>query len=258
MIRRSSIDWTTYLQAFHAARPGIADELLTRSTAGQHSPYEWLARAVAPRASVVLDLACGSGGAARALERPGRTIVGLDIRQSELQLATLRSRAHWICGDALKMPFADASMDAVVSAMGMVMIHPTEALVAEIARVLKPGGLLAFIAPAAAPLSPADLKVVAAISSRLRTKPRFPGKLELTSFKPVLAAHGLRKVEDAHERYRVAVRSRADAELLISSLYLPTISPRRMEAAISYLERRVMTRGEIAVPIPMRRFVAIK
>jgi endonuclease III-like uncharacterized protein len=68
----------------------------------------------------------------------------------------------------------------------------------------------------------------------------------------------MRAVEDARERYRFSIRSRADAELVISALYLPNIRWSRVERAIEYLEDSVKKREVVDVAIPMRRLVAIK
>ena len=74
------------------------------------------------------------------------------------------------------------------------------------------------------------------INGRLRTKPQFPGPVELAGFTKTLALHGLRRVEDNRERYRFPIRSRADAELVMSALYLPNTRWSRVERAIEYLE----------------------
>ena len=97
-----------------------------------------------------------------------------------------------------------------------------------------------------------------AIGPRIRTKPQFPGPVELTGFAKALTAQGMRAVEDARERYRFSVRTRADAELMMSALYLPNTRWSRVERAIEYLEDRLEKREVIDVAIPMRRIVAIK
>jgi len=68
----------------------------------------------------------------------------------------------------------------------------------------------------------------------------------------------MRAVEDARERYRFSIRSRADAELVMSALYLPNTRWSRVESAIEYLEDRVKKQDVVDVAIPMRRLVAIK
>lgn len=252
------VDWHRYLADFHRDRAGIIEAVLSRSVAGDHTPYRWLARAVGGTARTVLDVACGSGPVSRELVSDDRTVIGLDISAAELRLAAERGPGPWVRADGLRLPFADGSVDAVTSSLGLVVITPLEALMAEISRVLRPGGVLAAIAPALRPLSPRDLRILARINTRLRAKPQFPGAVELASFTKTLLAYGLRRVEDQRERYRYTVSSRADAELVMSALYLPSTRWSRVEAAIELLQDRVERKGSVDVTIPMRRVVAIK
>jgi len=252
------VNWRQYLADFHRDRAGIVEAVLSRSVSGDHTPYRWLARAVGGRATTVLDLACGSGPMSRELASSDRTVVGLDVSAAELQLAAERGPGPWVRADGLRLPFRSGSVDAVTSSLGLVVITPLEAVMAEIARVLRPGGVLAAIAPALRPLSPTDLRILARINTRLRAKPQFPGPVELAGFTKTLPEFGLRRVEDQRERFRFTVTSRADAELVMSALYLPQTRWSRVESAIELLQDRVERKGSVAVTIPMRRVVAIK
>lgn len=252
------VNWRQYLADFHRERTGVVESVLSRSVGGDHTPYRWLARAVGGTPGTVLDLACGSGPMSRELAAPDRTVIGLDVSADELALAAARGPGPWVQGDGLRLPFRDGSIDAVTSSIGLVVITPLASVVAEVARVLRPGGVLATIAPAVRPLSPTDLRVLARINARLRAKPQFPGPVELTGITKTLQTYGLRRVEDARERYRFTVASRADAELVMSALYLPVTRWSRVEAAIELLQDRVARRGMVDVTIPMRRVVAIK
>jgi SAM-dependent methyltransferase len=252
------VDWRAYLADFHAERTGVVEAVLSRATAGDHSPYRWLSRAVSESATTVVDLACGSGAMSRELQRPGRTVVGLDISEHELGLAAERGPGPWVRGDGLRLPFRDGSIDVVTSSIGLVVVQPLTTVIQEIARVLRPGGVLAAIAPAIRPLGPRDVRVLMRINTRLRTKPQFPGPVELTGFARTLEHHGLTAVEDARERYCFPIRTRSDAELVMSALYLPQTRWSRVEAAIEYLDDRLQKRELIEVAIPMRRIVAIK
>jgi len=254
----SELNWREYLAAFHAERAGIAEAVLSRALAGDHSPYRWLARAVSQDADLVVDVACGSGPMSRELAQAGRTVVGLDLSANELKLAVERGPGPWVRGDALALPFADESVDVVTSSMGLVVAQPLDRVLSEIARVLRPGGVLAGIAPALRPLGAGDVQLLTMINARLRTTPQFPGPVELAGFTKTLELHGLRRVEDQRERYQFTIRSRADAELVTSALYLPQTRRSRIEAAIEYLEDRLERRGTVDIAIPMRRIVAIK
>ncbi len=252
------VNWRRYLADFHRERAGVVEDVLSRAMGGDHSPYRWLARAVSPDARLVLDLACGSGAMSRVLAQPERTVVGVDISAEELVLAAGRGPGPWVRADGLALPFADGSMDAVTSSIGLAVVTPLSDVVAECARVLRHGGVLAAIAPALRPLGPRDLRVLTRINTRLRNKPQFPGPLELVGFTKIAESHGLRRVEDGRERYRFTVHSRTDAELVMRALYLPTTRWSRVESAIELLEDRVSRRGPFDIAIPMRRVVAIK
>lgn len=252
------VNWRDYLSEFHRDRTGIAEAVLSRAMSVDHTPYRWLGRAVSADAAVVVDLACGSGPMSRELAQPGRTVVGIDLSEHELALADERGPGPWVRGDVLRLPFKDASVDVVTSSMGLVVVTPLTEVLAEVARVLRPGGVLAAIAPALRPLGPRDVGVLTRIGGWIRTKPQFPGPVEIAGFTRTLRAHGLRRVEDQRERYRFSIRSRADAELVMSALYLPNTRWSRVERAIEYLEDRLAKRESVDVTIPMRRVVAIK
>jgi SAM-dependent methyltransferase len=252
------VDWAGYLATFHADRPGVVEDVLSRALRADHSPYRWLARAVSADASVVVDLAAGSGPVARELARPGRTVVGLDLSAEELQLAQKRGAGPLVRADARVLPFRDGSVDVVTSALGLVVVQPLATVLAEVARELRPGGVLAAIAPAARPLAPADVRQLGRLNVRLRAKPRFPGPVELAGFRRTLQEQGLTVVEDKRERYRFTVTTSDDAALLLSALYLPLTPQTRIAAALDYLSEAAERRGSVEIAIPMRRLVAIK
>ncbi len=255
---KRGFDWATYLAAVHRDHPGLTGEILARLEAGGSHPYRWLARAVSPRARDVLDLACGGGAMVSELAAPGRRVIGLDLSPDELALAAERCEAPFVCADVRRLPFADASLDAVVSALGPLVIQPPEVLFAEVGRVLRPGGVFAFIVPTILFVRPRELARSLQLVARLRSRPRFPGPTEWTSYVDALAGTGLRKVEDARERYHVEVGSRVEALEVIDALYLPGASPRRKQAAVDWLAGRIERRGPVRMSIGMRRFVVIK
>lgn len=95
----------------------------------------------------ILDVATGTGIAARACARRGARVTGIDIATGLLDAAHALSGGLAIdyrLGDAEALPFADASFDAVVSTFGVMFVGRPEAAARELARVCRPGGRLAL------------------------------------------------------------------------------------------------------------------
>ena len=106
----------------------------------------------------VLDLGCGEGQIARALAATGCAVVGADptpgqiaaaVDRSEgpegaVDPATDRSSPRYVRAGAESLPFADRSFDAVVVALVLEHLDDLDGTLAEIARVLGPGGRLAL------------------------------------------------------------------------------------------------------------------
>jgi malonyl-CoA O-methyltransferase len=116
----------------------VADELLNRLELFKFTP------------GVVLDLGAGTGRMTSELKRRYRRalIVALDLAPGMLREARkhqqLFRRFERVCGDAMRLPFADASVDVVVSSLMLQWCDPPDPAFAEIRRVLKPDGLVAF------------------------------------------------------------------------------------------------------------------
>ena len=107
----------------------------------------WRKRTIAalglPEGSRVLDLACGTGDLCRLLDERGLLPIGLDM--SEGMLRKGRSKAPLVLGDAVSLPLGDGSVDGVVCAFGLRNFTEIPAVVAELARVVRPGGRIALL-----------------------------------------------------------------------------------------------------------------
>ena len=104
-------------------------------------------REVPETARTVLDLCTGSGASLPGLRRPGRLVLGVDASLGMLRrAASEQGRIGWaprvVCADAFRLPLRDQSVDCVTIAFGARNLRPRIAAFAEIARVLRPGGLL--------------------------------------------------------------------------------------------------------------------
>lgn len=238
-------------------RPGAFEEVLARSIAGRGNPYHWLSRAVSATANLVLDIGCGAGAVSRQLQRPGRTVIGLDLSEEELTLAAQRDTGPWVLADGRRLPFSGETFDAVTTSMGLAVIWPVDALLGEIGRVLKPGGLFVGLLPSVLAAAPGDIAMVAQLSWQLRSVLRLPGAFRL-GLSGEFFRTGLSQVEDARQRYHYRIASRSDAERLFDALELDDVAKTRSEQALAFIEARVMRDGEFHLGIPLRRVVAIK
>ncbi|MBI3786008.1 MAG: methyltransferase domain-containing protein [Deltaproteobacteria bacterium] len=93
----------------------------------------------------VLDIGCGTGRLAARLSRelPQTQIVGCDFSAGMLSQAHAhQTRASWVRGDATRLPLRSAAVDVVVSSEAFHWFPDQPAALAELFRVLQPGGLL--------------------------------------------------------------------------------------------------------------------
>jgi len=108
----------------------------------------------------LLDMGCGGGRHAFAALKRGATVIALDYSEGELKevrhtvaamvdAGEVPPATGWgaVNGDALRLPFDDGSFDAVVGSEVLEHIGDDEGAIAELARVLRPGGRMAVTVP---------------------------------------------------------------------------------------------------------------
>lgn len=96
----------------------------------------------------VLDLGCGTGSHARRLHRQGFEVVGLDRRPEGLREGRKQApEIGWVRADATALPFRSGSFDAVLM-LDLLEHVPEEPTLAELQRVLRPGGVIIGTVPA--------------------------------------------------------------------------------------------------------------
>ena len=94
----------------------------------------------------VLDACCGTGDLAIAARARGADVVGVDFSEAMLEHARAKSsEIEWVHGDALALPFDDASFDAVTVGFGVRNVDDLDAGLRELRRVLRPGGRLGIL-----------------------------------------------------------------------------------------------------------------
>jgi len=104
------------------------------------------AEAVVGPGDAVLDACCGTGDLALAAERAGGKVTGVDFSERMLERARAKSQTvEWVHADVTALPFEDASFDAVTVGFGIRNVPDLEAGLAELGRVLRPGGRIACL-----------------------------------------------------------------------------------------------------------------
>lgn len=114
-----------------------------------------LAALGAQRGETVLDLAAGTGTSSEPLADAGVLVVPCDLSEGMLSVGKRRRPdLPFVAGDALHLPFADESFDAVTISFGLRNVPDVPAALAEMLRVTRPGGRLVvceFSTPTFAP-----------------------------------------------------------------------------------------------------------
>jgi demethylmenaquinone methyltransferase/2-methoxy-6-polyprenyl-1,4-benzoquinol methylase len=134
---------------------GVYDLMNTAMTAGLH--HRWRER-TADRAELragdsALDVCCGTGDLAFELARrvgPDGRVVGCDFSERMLELARDKgsdtaAAVEFEWADALQLPYEDGTFDAVTVGFGVRNLAELEVGLAEMARVLRPGGRVAIL-----------------------------------------------------------------------------------------------------------------
>ncbi|MFF0199660.1 class I SAM-dependent methyltransferase [Streptomyces sp. NPDC005017] len=143
-----------------------------------------------PRCPGLLDVACGTGIVTRRLAaaRPETRVTGVDLALGMARTADARMPGTVVVGDSRRLPFPDASFDAVVSVWLLHLLDDADVrrAVAECARVLRPGGVyVTTVDKAAAHNVGSDIDAV------LAARPRSPAHDTAGHVTALAAAHGL-------------------------------------------------------------------
>jgi SAM-dependent methyltransferase len=122
---------------------GLADWYDEQFSTWQRGLVPHLSRLLGPSDGVCLDIACGTGFLGSAVAHPGRVVVGVDISTGQLRLA--RARMAVVRGDAVRLPFGDATFAAVMCTYLHTDIDEMGPVFAEAARTLRPTGRFVYI-----------------------------------------------------------------------------------------------------------------
>src|SRR4051794_28105126 len=153
--QRDSDEFATQVRGMFDRISGVYDLMNSAMTAGLH--HQWRQRAVdkaqVERGSDALDVCCGTGDLAFELRRaigPDGRVVGCDFSEPMLEIARRKSGEEGLpvefgWADALELPYGDASFDAVTVGFGARNLAELDKGIAEMGRVLRPGGRLVIL-----------------------------------------------------------------------------------------------------------------
>jgi len=153
----NAADKPRYVAAMFGRIAGRYDLMNTLMTAGQDGAWRSAVARALDDPARVLDVGTGTGKLAAAIvqHHPRARVVGVDFSEPMLRAST--DAVAFAAGDALKLPFPDASFDAVVSAFLLRNVADVEQGIAEQVRVLRRGGQIVVLETAPAPHLPMRL-----------------------------------------------------------------------------------------------------
>jgi SAM-dependent methyltransferase len=193
----------------------------------------------------LLEMGCGEGGnlVHLAAVHPGLRLFGVDFSSEKARFAGRATAAATVTADAARLPFADASFDAVLIRDLLHHLPDRVRALREARRVLRPGGRLTLVEPnARSPLIVAQMAVVPAErGARVSTA---------TRLRDELAAAGLRVLDEealqplplarvvSHPRVGLATRLPLDRLLSAGDALAARLVPRAAWMYLRFLAER--------------------
>jgi SAM-dependent methyltransferase len=130
----------------------------------------------------VLDIGCGSGNMAKAIKRelPHLEVSGVDFANSAIESASREpGGVNFIVAPAERLPFPDASIDAVTMFDVLEHVDKPDEVLSEVARVLRPGGLFHIALPLEG--QPGTIYRLIGAGHRWRAKLKYAGHIQIYS-----------------------------------------------------------------------------
>lgn len=208
MVLRAQLRRTFDTALFDGGALGYA--VLTRAPAWRSHCGALVDRANLRAGHRVLDLGCGPGISAFAMldREPGLDVVGLDVSRAMLFFGEFwrrreprGDRVRFVRADATRLPFADRSFDVVTGHSFLYLVPEPGRVLAEVCRVLRPGGRCVFLEPnrdapetliprAILSHAPSDPRFVLAMAL-WRTVSRTRGRFDADRFETLFGHAGL-------------------------------------------------------------------
>ncbi|WP_330336907.1 class I SAM-dependent methyltransferase [Streptomyces sp. NBC_00557] len=184
------LDYDKEADAYDASRGGEA-----RAAAAAHAVLDLIPDAPGR----LLDVACGTGIVTRRLAagRPALRVTGADLAAAMVRRAAARLPGAVVRADSRRLPFPAGTFHAVTSVWLLHLLDPEDVagVIAECARVLRPGGIyVTTVDKAAAHDVGSDIDAV------LASRPRRPARDDTTAVTAHAVRHGLRPAGEASFR----------------------------------------------------------
>jgi ubiquinone/menaquinone biosynthesis C-methylase UbiE len=207
--------------------------------------------------AAILDVGCGTGVLARRLARAnGGRVVGLDVTPAMLDVARAAASrdglaVEWREGAAERLPFADAEFDLVTCQFALMFFADRAAALAEMRRVLRPGGRLALNVFQPIDRHPFYVALDQAIRARLGASG--VGEIfalgDAEALRSAIAAAGFRDI--AVERFSMDARFPDPGGFLAGEIEVDTAAIPSMQALDSAARRDLVAvlRHEMAAPL---------
>jgi SAM-dependent methyltransferase len=155
-----------------------------------------VAEFVAPHlpAGRLLEIGVGTGLVATAFQARGWAVTGVDISPAMLAHAQRRIPGRLVVADAHELPCSDGSMDACIAVHVLHLVGDVRRTLGEVARVLRPGGRFAVLAPADAPAGSDVARLTQSMGRALQAGRNRPDQVAVLV--PIAAAVGLQPAEE--------------------------------------------------------------
>jgi ubiquinone/menaquinone biosynthesis C-methylase UbiE len=185
-----------------------------------------------------LDVGTGAGALAFALAPLVREVVGLDPVPELLELARARAlpNTEFVEGDGTALPFPDASFDLAATHRTLHHVAQPDRVVAELARVTRPGGHVLVVDQ----LAPADSAVTATLHEfETERDPSHTRLLTDRELRQLFAANGLsllreRREEESRDLAAYLDLAGCEGERRVRAETLAAAHPRVLDAAVGW------------------------
>ena len=152
------LDTNRFARSLFSPLPARYDQLAEILSFAQNGRWRLaavtaIARGVSGDEPLILDVASGTAGVAIELaRRTGGTVVGVDLTEPMLRRGTanvaasgVTGRIRLVAGQAERLPFGDATFDALAFSYLLRYVADPQAALTELARVVRPGGVMASL-----------------------------------------------------------------------------------------------------------------